>query len=439
MYDRSQLYLALIIASLLNIISLPRAYAWQDDLTVAAWIERSALSIDLAAAELPSLKQTLPYRVIGLGEATHGQHEFFDLKRRITMQLIRDQQVRLIAYEASVSRLMAARDYIAGKNVDRRQAVKSLGMLIWQIEENAELMDSLRDWNLHASPQDQVQLIGFDAQDATAVTNRLVEMLKADSAELAGQVTELASRAQTAVGELMGGNKDKWIEVAKEIESLKATLLMRKPTSVSKADYELCVSEFLAALTMYAAPGGRDRAMAELLIQQLDQAGPTAKCVVWAHNGHVQRTSLAYLGMEELAMGGHLAKQLGEQYYAIGFAFGQGEFQANVQTDGQWGFRRYRLSPAPAGSLEHTLGQAKHDAFLLDLRHAPKSTQVQEWLTTGHGQRWFGGYSVSDDCDERTRDASQLLATTPSRDFDCLLYVNKTTAAQPLDTTLIRK
>ena len=178
--------------------------------------------------------------------------------------------------------------------------------------------------------------------------------------------------------------------------------------------------------------------MAELLIMQLKEAGLKSRCVLWAHNGHLQLSSLSYLGTDELAMGGHLVKDLGDKYYAVGVAFGEGEFQANApKPDGKWGFRRYRLSPAPSGSLEAALATADKEQFLIDLRTAPNSDAVQDWLKSGHGQRWFGGYAVNDDCDEKTRDASTLLQTFPRRDFDCLLYVRRTQAAKPLDAKLV--
>jgi len=58
---------------------------------------------------------------------------------------------------------------------------------------------------------------------------------------------------------------------------------------------------------------------------------------------------------------------------------------------------------------------------------------VTTWLDSGHGQRWFGGYSVADDCDQRTADAATLLATFPRRDLDALVDLARTRAAEPLD------
>ncbi len=429
--------LQLILAFTFIALSFTSAFAQTNP--IQDWIRSTAIPLTDKLENLGSLDPLLAnVSVVGLGEATHGQHEFFEFKRLLTMYLIKRHGYRYVAYEASVSRTIVANDYIAGKSSDLTAATRGLGMLIWHIEENARLLADLREWNKSTGPNDQVRLIGVDAQDLSSAQDRLCKMIPDENKSLIEAVQAITPRAQAALGELMSGKTADWQTVSKDIEQLGKDLAKVKSKSVAIAEYELCLLEYLRSLTMYATSGGRDEAMAELLLKQLTNAGPMAKCVVWAHNAHLQHSALRYLGSEQMAMGGHLAKALGERYYAIGFAFGKGEFQANARTeDNKWGFRRYRLSKIPTGSLEQMLGCVDTPVYLLDLRNAPKEEAVQQWLEAGHGQRWFGGYNVADDCDERTQDASQLLPTYPRKDFDCLLYVAETTAAKPLDASLI--
>ena len=407
---------------------------------VQKWISQSAIPINQSDLNLGKLDQTLSrMSIVGLGEATHGQHEFFEFKRLLTMHLIKRHGFRLVAYEASVTRTIAANDYVAGKSLDLTAATRGLGMLIWHVHENSELLKALREWNQSAGPNDQVRLIGVDAQDMSAAQKRLIGFLPAGSQAMIERIQATSKRSQAALNELMAGRPAEWEGASKEIEQLGKDLAMLTPASpTTKEGLELCVLEFLRSMTIYASAGGRDEAMAELLLRQLKTAGPEAKCVLWAHNAHLQHSTLRYLGSEQLAMGGHLTKSLDDRYYAIGFAFGRGEFQANAKdSDGKWGFRRYKLSAAPNGSLDHMLSTAKIDSFLLDLRSAPQDEVIQQWLKAGQGQRWFGGYGVNDDCDQRTQDASTLLPTFPIEDFDGLLYVSETRAAEPIDPSLI--
>ena len=189
---------------------------------------------------------------------------------------------------------------------------------------------------------------------------------------------------------------------------------------------------------MYGEVGARDKVMAELLLMQLNALSPQAKCIVWGHNAHVQRSVLSYLRSENLAMGGHLAAALGKGYYALGVLFGSGEFQANVlDVAGKWRFRRYTHSAAPAGSLGRLLGDAVAKDFLLDFRSAPQSPSVQSWLHSSYGHRWWGGYNVPDDFDERTSHADNLSQCVPGVDYDAIAFIYRTSAARPVNAALI--
>lgn len=373
-------------------------------------------------------------RVVGLGEATHGQHEAFDLKRRLTMALIREHGFRTVAYEASASQARACNDYIQGRSADRAAAMRGFGMLIWDIEENAALLDDLRAWNATATAADRVRFIGFDAQDGGTVAARIGELV-ADTA-LAGRVHALVERHGMATQQLFQGDRAAFDALSAEIDAVERDLAQASITpGADRHELRLRGQELRAFITMYGTPGGRDREMAELLLAQL---GPDERCVAWAHNAHVQRSALGYLGVEDPAMGGHLATALKQDYYALGFAFGSGGFQANApDSTGRWGFKRYHHSAPATGSLEAELAATGLGDLFVDLRSAPADSSLQRWLHTGHGHRWWGGYQVPDDCDERTRDAAQLMPMVPADDFDGLVFLLRTTPAVPTDRSRI--
>jgi erythromycin esterase len=178
--------------------------------------------------------------------------------------------------------------------------------------------------------------------------------------------------------------------------------------------------------------------MAEMLLLETAQLGQGERAVLWAHNGHVTRSPLRYLSVDEPGIGGHAAARIGDAYYALGFAFGEGGFQANARDgDGRFGFRRYSLSAPPAGSLESVLVAARAGDWLVDLRSAPRSGPASEWLSRDHGLRWFGGYGVPDDCDEQSRDVASLPRTNLRADYGGLVFLARTTPAMPRDTASI--
>ncbi|MCR9245135.1 MAG: erythromycin esterase family protein [bacterium] len=413
------------------------------DPEVTRWIRSSATALEPKQESYGRVGQAMAAaRVVGLGEATHGQHEAFDLKRRLTMHLIRHHGFRVVAYEASASRAMDCDAYVAGRSDDREKAVAGFGMLVWQVEENARLLDDLREWNRTAKPGDRVRFLGCDAQSGGVILARLTDLLtgageRGDTA--LAKLKALLDRSMPATRKAQGGDRadlDQLLEEAAVVADEVRAIARAKSVPAGAIDIRL--REFVAHLGLYGSVGARDRAMAELLLAQLGPPELRPKCVVWGHNAHVQRSPLTYMRSEALAMGGHLAKALGRDYYALGFFFGCGEFQANARDEtGRWRFKRYRHAAVTEGSLDAFFAAAVPTDFVLDLRSAPSVPAVKEWLTTPRGHRWWGGYNISDDFDERTSDVANLSTCAPGGSYDGIAFHHRTTAAQPVNAALI--
>lgn len=419
----------LAVAALIAAAPLP-----SQDREVLAGLRAAARPFTDSAALWRSLGDAVRgARVIGLGEATHGQHEAFEFKRRATMALIRSYGVRVVAYESSASRARRIDAWIQGGEGELPGVLGGFGMLIWTIEENAELLRDLRAWNARAAIADRVRFIGVDAQDGEAVAGRLGELLGPANTSLAGRIDSLVVRGAAATQRMFQGQRGGFDSLQAEVPPVLDALRAAETNHAKEISFR--GAELQAHLGMYGTPGGRDRAMADLLLAQL---APGERAVLWAHNAHVKRSALDYLGSPELAMGGHLAAALGEGYYVLGFAFGSGGFQANAQdSSGRWGYRRYQHTAPPTGSLEATLAAAARGDFYVDLRSLRRGSPLHAWMHAPHGQRWWGGYNVPDDADAQTRDAKRLLPMVPARDFDGLVFHLRTTPAVPMDRARI--
>lgn len=407
-----------------------------DDKQLIQWIKTASIPLVPNRQDFGPIDiQAKSAKVIGLGESTHGQHEAFELKRQLTMHLIRRHEFRVVAYEASASSAVDCNDYIAGKSNDRKKAVGGLGMLIWQVEENGKLLDDLRTWNLQASTADQVRFVGCDAQDGKAVMKRLAQLLGENNSGLIEQLNDFQEELDAALQQAMQGDPTSLETLLKESQlECEEVRKIAKKQSLDISEVDIRLKEFVGNLGLYSAPGQRDEVMAELLLAQLDLENPAEKCVFWGHNGHVQRAQLVLNGRSVPAMGGHLAKTLGDKYYAIGFDFGQGEFQANAQDEnGRWRFRRYVHSAAPKGTMAALFTSATDTDFILDFRSAAKVPGVKNWLRSEQSFRSWGGYHVPDDFD----DPETLPQCVPGETYDAIAFHQRTTAAQPLRLELI--
>src|SRR5262249_16068000 len=86
----------------------------------------------------------------------------------------------------------------------------------------------------------------------------------------------------------------------------------------------------------------RDRAMANTVATLLEAAGPGAKALLWAHNGHVKRSANYEFPegrLEAPTMGSFLHATFGAEHVVIGFAFNQGAFRVVTERNGTMGSR----------------------------------------------------------------------------------------------------
>lgn len=376
-------------------------------------------------------------RVVGLGEATHGQRETFELKRGLTLWLVRKHGFRVVAYEAPATSATACDDYIAGRSDDLPTAMAGLGMLIWNVEENADLLRELRAWNATVPAAERVRFVGVDVQDADGAARQVAERVGAVDPGLAREAEGVARELEASVGRLWAGEAGDYMQVAaraREIESAVARWTREAPGGVS-AEALRSARLLRYAVEAFHSPGARDRAMAEVLLEAIGGADGAPRAVVWAHNAHVTRGPLRYLQSDEPGMGGHLGKALGDRYYAVGFAFGGGGFHALARGEkGEWVFRAYEVPQAPTGALETPLivaGADVGDDLLIDLRSVDRVGPAGRWLTASCGHVWFGGYGIPEDVATQVSEASRLPQTVPGEDFDGLVFHRRTTPSRP--------
>ncbi|MEA1992813.1 MAG: erythromycin esterase family protein, partial [Euryarchaeota archaeon] len=129
----------------------------------------------------------------------------------------------------------------------------------------------------------------------------------------------------------------------------------------------------------------RDKYMAENVEWILEQAGPDAKIVLWAHNGHIQEGWVQYPN----TMCTYLREKYGNEMVTFGFTFYKGSFNAC-----DWDRREQIIEDLKSGylpikvyhfekPLEYNYGYYFHSAgfpyFFLDLRDV-RYTKTTYWL-----------------------------------------------------------
>ena len=134
-----------------------------------AWIKADAHLLsgaDAAPDELEPLAARLSgVRVIGLGEATHGDHEDQQFKANLIKQLVRDGAVTAVVLEANRDAARGFDAYVRKGEGDPVALMRSPSFFrVTRDEEFASLLVWLRAWN--QTTDRPVRIIGIDDQDA---------------------------------------------------------------------------------------------------------------------------------------------------------------------------------------------------------------------------------------------------------------------------------
>ncbi|MGW4695598.1 erythromycin esterase family protein [Kitasatospora cineracea] len=371
--------------------------------------------------------------VVGLGEATHGSHEFFTMKQRVLRYLVQEKGFTAFVLEASWSSGLQIDAYVQGGPGDARQVVKdALGGSPWDREEFAELIAWMRSYN-RGRPDSPVHFVGDDLglpRLGDPLFEQVASFVRGADPDVLPRLEELyrdlrpfdnvfaylreplevrranAAKAQqaldlvTASGTGASGQEDHaWaVQHARNIAQTFAfaTLDPGDPVSVSAAEQL------------------RDRAMADNVTWWQRRAG--GKVLVSAHNGHAGYASTDPF-LYPKPQGSWLRDAYGSGYVAVGFTFDSGSFLTNdaVLTD-NW--RTVTVPPATPDMNEYALDRVRYRDYYVDLRAAPRV--VRDWLDVTRPTYDAGSVYVSD----------PMPRLAVGRAYDVLIHLHQVTRAR---------
>ncbi|HYM19634.1 MAG TPA: erythromycin esterase family protein [Candidatus Kapabacteria bacterium] len=307
------------------------------------------------------------HRVIGLGEATYGTHEFEQSKSRLIRYLVEKKGFTLFGIEANTAEMDYINSYLAGGSGNIDSLLKPMYYWCWTTQEIRDQLEWIRSYNLAGH---HVRFFGFDMQVPYKATEEVTNFSNAahlphgaDCISLVQKFGNLLERLETG----RSGARDSFTVITGALyESLR-----NDESNVSSADkpkykrilmYANNLREFSSlVLSRQRGDEVRDSSMAENIAAEL-ATDPTAKCALWSHNLHI--------GKGNMNMGYFLEKKLGESYGAVGFAFDRGTFNASVDETPV----ACTAVPSYTGTFENFCKLFSASPFFLDLRGKAESS-----------------------------------------------------------------
>ncbi|GAA4293254.1 erythromycin esterase family protein [Streptomyces venetus] len=344
--------------------------------------------------------------VVGMGEATHGSHEFLTMKERVFRYLVEHRGFRTFALETAWSTGVRLDDYVVHGKGDPARIMREDLQYTYALNptaENLALVAWMRNHN-RRHPKDPVRFMGDDwgytgpelydrvtdhvARVRPDLTPRFEELYrglrptapsgayqKAYLARPLAERQEMASRTGRALALLRsleprgGAGRREFAEVLRH-----ATVIDQTATGYG--------FDFTDPRQRAEAMRWRDEVMADNVVWWREHTGH--RILLSGHNNHV-----GYEPEDPQVLprtqGAVLRDRLGG-YVSVGLTFGAGSFKATDPEEAH--MLTHTVDPAPPGSNEHTLDQVRHDRYVLDLRTAPGP--ARPWLAVARPTRSVG-------------------------------------------------
>lgn len=414
-----------------------------DQIAVVQALNRSILPLQNADpnrdfSELTPLDTVLAKaQVIGMGEATHGTREFFQMKDRLFRYLVQKHGYQTIAFEANFGRSVIVNRFIHGQNTDltwAAAAARSMYFWTWSTDEVRELLQWMKDYNVNKPVSQQLSFYGFDCQYADDEFPLIREFLAKVDPNSVATVDSLVSLFA------LGGN-------AATNNTIRQQYAQRLPA---------LYTSFVTNENKWVATGGREeyeiaRQAARVLIQQQDLGDPNAcnayikrdqymaenvqwlrtrmnigKVSLWAHNYHIANIPSGTCSMP--SMGGYLKQQLQDKYLTIGTSLTNGSFTVKnaAATDAPLTKLSVRTEDVNT-SYNYLFGKSQYANFAFNLNQSQLDPILTSWLSAT--RPFFEAGAVYD---ETHADRYYSQAALRGR-FDVLLHFRDTTPTQLLN------
>ena len=373
--------------------------------------------------------------LLGLGESSHGVHEFFEIKTALMRWTIKGHGVKLILFESPYF-LEEVHNYVYHDQGTLEGAMDKMGYWIWQTQELKDFIAWLHDYNLEQSASNKVYLLGVDLQSLDGVTY-WQDLLEKYSWTVPKDARILLKEMDgLSIFQLIQKEPD-WLERSEmrltqliQWASKNQTLLHEQlgPLEGSLARYHLnVIQQNLGRILAEKKklPGYinfRDSCMAINAAWLKKELLPTGKAIFWAHNNHVSYGKRDFSFGVKKSAGSFLRKLYGEKYYAVGLDFGEGSFLTK-ESGGKRG--AYIAPDYPRRSLNAYLMEFDHGCFLMSWSRISADPSLSRWASQTLMYRNLGGSFNP----QHPRDY-WIRRTQPAAHFDAWVFVKNVKPSQ---------
>jgi erythromycin esterase-like protein len=342
-------------------------------------------------------------RVVLLGEASHGTHEFYAWRSRLSRELIEAGGVAFVAIEGDTATLAPLDRYVRQFPGAPRSARAALAGIthwpswVWANAELADFAEWLHAFNRRQPPARRVAIHGLDLYAIAGALDAVGRFGRRHAPLLGAYVSRLQSLF-APFRDRPSAYADMVMQTGRSLSPYAQAIADDLERRYRHASPESREAHFLALQHARAAAAGlryldvlpgpptlsanvRSSHFGLTLRRLLDHAGDAARGIVWAHNTHVgDSRGTGGRFIEELSLGQLARRALGaRKVFILGFGTGVGE----VVAARRWG-DPCEVLPIPAprrDSLEAAmLAGGEQERLWLFPAGEPATRSLTQWI-----------------------------------------------------------
>ncbi|MFD0764445.1 erythromycin esterase family protein [Mucilaginibacter lutimaris] len=373
------------------------------------WLDAHAVTLENNKNYLPKLVSELEGNAIcGLGEASHGTHEFFIEKARIVKYLISNANYKAIGFEFGYTKMAVINSYLQTGKGDLKKLMADLRL--FNTVELFDLFQSIKTYNDSQTNSNKVTLFGFDSDfykpDNDASARYCIDYLTAHPA-----LYNNTSKAVLALSKVTNPTLY-YLTDLPEAETAEITALNKwaAKTPNTAPDFSR-FKKHLSLLyqgTLLSNPLARDEFMATNIADFREEHN--VKTIIWGHNVHLAKdTTMA----ECKGMGYYIKQTYQKGYYAIAFDTFKGDVTV---IDGE-ALVPHNFEGTP-NSFSALFAKAKYPEFFISLSNSAGNPlfNVNNKITN-----LFANWGNM-----------RALPIRAGIDFNAVVFISQTTASMPL-------
>lgn len=375
-----------------------------------------------------------------LGEASHGTHEYYTWRARISKKLIEEKDFSFIAVEGDWPACFQINKWIKGKAEgqisDVLHSFKRWPTWMWANWEIAAFATWLKEHNDTLAYSQKVGFYGLDVYSLWESMEIIVNYLEKEDPKTADLAKNALTcfepyKATDSYGSIFNrskpGCKDEVVKLLKQVRE-RAHSYDKEPEADLNAEINALVMANAEKYYTAMADLGektwniRDRHMMETLNSLIDYHGEDKKVIIWEHNTHIgdaRATDMRHSGLYNM---GQLVRE--EKGVDNTFLLGFGSYEGSVVAGSNWGapMRIMNVPEAMGGSFESNI----HEWVNKDCLMFFDEPELQDLFSDRIGHRAIGVVYHPE------KESVNYVPSLMTRRYDAFIFMDQTQALHPL-------